>query len=379
MPSHYLEVGDGWLERGQEPPAIARRGKLSITSGVPGINPDTGRIPADPADQFNLAYDNLARLVAESGCSKDSIVLVEVTICERGLRELIDPVWLEWFPSAGSRPARKTNQRPLPTGVAVQLQAVCIDGKRRSWELDGLKHRAPIPMGASIEGYLFSSVIGGDDPCTGKMVDAPRKQIELAFENCADLMRAAGGDESGINHLWVFLADPAHAQAMLDCYLRMFSQEGNRPARKTLPYDLPQGCAVQIQMSGQVGGTRSNYEVPGFRHHDPIPLASRTGNLLQSSGIHGVTPGTRNIAPGGVEHQTELVCTTLEAALDEAGGALADIATLLVLVDDLSDAKRIYPILADRFGPADRPAIRFAQAKLPPDMNMQAHLTAWLP
>ena len=40
---------------------------------------------------------------------------------------------------------------------------------------------------------------------------------------------------------------------------------------------------------------RQNVNFPGFAHGNPIPNASRIGNIMMSSVISGVDPGTRNL------------------------------------------------------------------------------------
>jgi len=373
--SHHF--GEEWLSKGQAPACIKTRGGTTWTSGIPGIDFATGRVSADPADQMRAAFDNCALLLREAGCPLNSVALIDVTISSRELRSHIDGPWLDLFPDSTNRPARKTNQRLLPEGVFAQVQAICIEGERQSVEIEGLRHRAPIPMGACAGPYVFSSVIGGEDPASGDLPTDPTDQIEQAFTNCARLMRAAGGDETGINHMWVFIADYGLSDAVLDAYLRMFPDD-SKPARKILPYALPEGCVIQIQMSGSIEGRTANYEVPLFAHHDPIPLASRAGQLFQSSGIHGQVPGTLSPDPGGALRQTELSLETVGRLMERAGGQLDDITGLTVLVDNLSDAAPIYGTIGERLG-RSAPPVNFAQAALPPDMLMQFHVTGWLP
>ncbi len=42
---------------------------------------------------------------------------------------------------------------------------------------------------------------------------------------------------------------------------------------------------------------RQSVNVPGFAHSNPIPNASRIGNLMMSSVISGADPGTRTYPP----------------------------------------------------------------------------------
>jgi hypothetical protein len=40
---------------------------------------------------------------------------------------------------------------------------------------------------------------------------------------------------------------------------------------------------------------RQSVNFPGFAHGNPIPNASRIGNIMMSSVLSGVDPGTRNL------------------------------------------------------------------------------------
>ena len=69
---------------------------------------------------------------------------------------------------------------------------------------------------------------------------------------------------------------------------------------------------------------RQSVNFPGFKHQNPIPNASRIGNLLMSSIISGVDPGTRNLPPELAKQITNLF-THIRAAVEAAGGGVNDI------------------------------------------------------
>lgn len=64
---------------------------------------------------------------------------------------------------------------------------------------------------------------------------------------------------------------------------------------------------------------RQSVNFPGFAHGNPIPNASRIGNLLMSSVISGYTPGTRDM-PEDLAQQIVNVFTHVRAAVEAAGG-----------------------------------------------------------
>src|SRR6478672_2879717 len=130
------------------------------------------------------------------------------------------------------------------------------------------------------------------------------------------LMQAAGGADAEINHVWVFMKDFAFQPAMVERWVRDYPKFGDRPARKTLPYDLAGDTQIQLQLTGYLGGSRINYEVPGVGHDDPIPMGSSIGPLLQSSGMFGIDPATGKRVEG-LEAQLEKALRNIRGLLDQ--------------------------------------------------------------
>ena len=87
--------------------------------------------------------------------------------------------------------------------------------------------------------------------------------------------------------------------------------------------------------------------VPGWGLHDPQRAggwhhaAIRTGDLIFLSGVIGVYPGTRTLAPT-VEEQVRLIFRHLKAGLEAHGATLADIVQVTLF---FTDRKAQWPIL----------------------------------
>ena len=64
---------------------------------------------------------------------------------------------------------------------------------------------------------------------------------------------------------------------------------------------------------------RRSVNFPGFSHQNPIPNASRVGNILMSSVIGGSNPGTRDMPPT-LEAQVANVFGYIRACVEAAGG-----------------------------------------------------------
>ncbi len=65
---------------------------------------------------------------------------------------------------------------------------------------------------------------------------------------------------------------------------------------------------------------RQSVNFPGFAHGNPIPNASRIGNIMMSSVISGVDPGTRNMPPD-LEGQVANLFRHIRSAVEAAGGS----------------------------------------------------------
>jgi len=69
---------------------------------------------------------------------------------------------------------------------------------------------------------------------------------------------------------------------------------------------------------------RQSINFPGFSHQNPIPNASRIGNLMMSSIISGLDPGTRDL-PDSLAAQVSNLFKHIAAAMESAGGTPDDI------------------------------------------------------
>ena len=69
------------------------------------------------------------------------------------------------------------------------------------------------------------------------------------------------------------------------------------------------------------------------RHENPIPNASRVGNLVMSSVISGVKPGSRDL-PATLEEQVANVFQHIRHDIEAAGGSVDDIIKITFWVRD---------------------------------------------
>src|SRR4051812_3303134 len=93
---------------------------------------------------------------------------------------------------------------------------------RRSFEVSGLHHENPIPMGTIIGNLMMTSGIFGMDPETRKAPNDVEGQCHLMFKNIRRVMEAAGGSTDDIIKMIVWAKDKTYKEAMNKEWLEMF-------------------------------------------------------------------------------------------------------------------------------------------------------------
>ena len=108
--------------------------------------------------------------------------------------------------------------------------------RRHSFEVPGLHHQNPIPMGSIIGPFMMSSGIFGMEPETRKTPADVESQCKLMFANIRRVMEAAGGSVDDIIKGVVWAKDKSFKEAVNREWLAMVPDEQSRPARHTLLY-----------------------------------------------------------------------------------------------------------------------------------------------
>ncbi len=359
-------------------PDLVEVGGLFFTSGVRGVDLATGEMPSDPAEQFLNAWRNLKALVEASGRSTDEIGIVTNFIDSQDFRPHINTGWLELFPDPDNRPARKTTSYPLPAGEGVQLQAIGVaDQRRRRIEVEGLTHRDPLPNGVRLGDYVFSSVIVPWDLSTSEPVIGEHAQTDQCFDNMRAFMELAGGTVDDVVLQWVYLNDFAYQPYMVDVYLEAWPIGQFQAARKTFRY--PMGGQIQMQVIGRIGGARTNHEIEGHGHHDPIPMGARIGDLYCSSGVSGVDPASDDkLEPvEGVAGQSYHGIRNVASLARNGGGSADNIGLITVLIQDYADLPAIDAEWTAMFpDPNDRPARQIMKMGVQRRSRAQFHMIA---
>lgn len=102
---------------------------------------------------------------------------------------------------------------------------------------------------------------------------------------------------------------------------------------------------------------RRSIEIEGFGHGtNPIPAASRVGNIVMTGGVYGLDPTTKAI-PDGAADQCRLMFANLRRILSAAGASTDDVLKITVFVKDPSVRDVVNPEWTAMFpDPQSRPA-----------------------
>lgn len=108
-----MATHDDWTERFKYSNHI-RAGDLVFISGQVGLD-ESGSCPADPAEQYRLAFESLGRVLADAGCTPED--LVDLMTFHTGY-----PDHIEEFMAA--KAAFQGEGRPAWTAVGVATLAM---------------------------------------------------------------------------------------------------------------------------------------------------------------------------------------------------------------------------------------------------------------
>jgi len=118
---------------------------------------------------------------------------------------------------------------------------------RRSIEIDGVTHNAPIPAGARVGNILYSSGIMGKDPQTNQLPLDGASQARFTFQNLRTLLANGGATLSDVVRITAYVKDNSQRDALNAEWLQCFPHPADRPARHTQVADLPGGMLLQIE------------------------------------------------------------------------------------------------------------------------------------
>lgn len=118
---------EGFNHGVQPIPAAARVGGLVTTGGIYGLDPATGRLPDDVAEQARLMFWQLERVLAAAGAGFGDVARMTIYAKVPEARAAVNAEWLKAFPDPESRPARHIlTYEHLPANMLVQCDAIAM-------------------------------------------------------------------------------------------------------------------------------------------------------------------------------------------------------------------------------------------------------------
>jgi 2-iminobutanoate/2-iminopropanoate deaminase len=123
---------------------------------------------------------------------------------------------------------------------------------KRSLDVSGAGHNAPIPLGARVGPLICSSGISGKDPATGALPADAAEQVRMAFANMDALLAAGGATLAHVAKLHITVHDNAVRDAINTEWLKRFPDPQDRPARHIVVHELQHGMVLQIEVTAFV-------------------------------------------------------------------------------------------------------------------------------
>jgi enamine deaminase RidA (YjgF/YER057c/UK114 family) len=122
---------------------------------------------------------------------------------------------------------------------------------------------------------------------------------------------------------------------------------------------------------------RRSLSAPDIPEHvNPIPAATRIGNLLFSSAVGGEDPGSHEL-PEDPESQIANAFKTIRAIMREGGGSVEDIGKMNVYLADKRNRKLVNPHWLEMFPDEDSRPVRHTTGKrLPAGRHIQVEIIA---
>ena len=123
---------------------------------------------------------------------------------------------------------------------------------------------------------------------------------------------------------------------------------------------------------------RTSITTEAMSHSNPVPAASRVGDLLMSGIINGLDPARPGHA-GSFEEQCALVFSRIHSIMAAAGGSTDQIVKVNLAVADIALREPINCEWLAMFpDPASRPARQTVAVALDRGKLIQADIVAWM-
>ena len=228
-------VPSGYKSAAPLSPGIQAGDRLYI-SGMQGRDPDSGKIPDDPADQVRLAFDRFHQVLATAGMDYANVAFVNPYLTGRMPAKVMNDIYASHF-EFGNTPARATiHVSSLPHDANIEFTGVA--------EADLAKRRSVRPKNMQPSPTASPCVFAGDTYyCSAKSAFIPgpnqgiyaedvENQVRMTMRNLLDGLEEAGLNFSNVVASNVYLDNLDEFAKMNGVYAKYFSAQP--PARTTV-------------------------------------------------------------------------------------------------------------------------------------------------
>jgi 2-iminobutanoate/2-iminopropanoate deaminase len=209
----------------------------------------------------------------------------------------------------------------------------------------------PVSAGVLVGDRLYFSGVFGRDVKTGNVPSDPAQQVQVAFDQLSQTLKAAGMDFRNVVFVNPYLTDRMPMDVMNKIYAAKF-EFGNTPARATikvasLPHD------ANIEFTGVAIRDVSKRIAVRPKNMPPSPTASPcvfADDTFYCSAKAGFIPGPNSgIYASTVETQVRQTMRNLLDGLEEAGLTFANVVATNVYLDDINEFAKMNKVYAEYF------------------------------
>jgi len=216
-------------------PGILAGDRLYI-SGMQGRDPESGKIPDNPADQVNIAFDRFHQVLTAAGMDYANVVFVNPYLTAKMPAKVMNDIYASHF-EFGNTPARATiHMNSLPHDANIEFTGIAV--------ADPSKRRAVRPKNMKPSPTASPCVFAGDTYyCSAKSAFIPgpnlgiyaedvENQVRMTMRNLLDGLEEAGLDFSNVVASNVYVDNLDEFGKMNGVYAKYFGSEP--PARTTV-------------------------------------------------------------------------------------------------------------------------------------------------
>jgi 2-iminobutanoate/2-iminopropanoate deaminase len=350
-------------------------GDYVYISGQGPRRPD-GSLPASFDAQVRQSLDNVKAIVEAAGLSLEHVVYTQVYLDDMSQYSEMDKIFGNYF--GKSLPARAVLGVARLPEPHIQINAIAVRDMAdcRAIYPSDFRWKGAAAPGMLTRDQLFISSMAGIDETTGKVLDDPAAQVDLALDRMQDVLKAAGQQFSNMVFVNPYLTEKIPHRTMNEHYARRF-EFGNTPARATIEVSsLPEGA--QIEYTGVAVRDLSKRLAVRPKNMPPSPTASPcvfAGDILYCSAKDGFIPGPHGgLYATTTPHQLRQTMRNLLDNLEEAGMNFDQVVYTNVYLDDLSDLAafdQVYKEYFDAMMPARTTVQQITPVARKPDQRDQ--------